>query len=81
VVSVLGDTPYLSTLVPGAAELRLSECGASPAGSRTVTLPMVFRGLVGAEATASFYKTIMRFGIERLKIPDEFQVLWSPEEG
>ena len=33
------------------------------------------------KANASFYETIMRFGIERLKVPDEFEVLWSPEGG
>jgi len=30
-------------------------------------------------ATTSFYKTIMRFGIERLKLPDDFEVNWSPD--
>jgi putative transposase len=32
-------------------------------------------------ANASFYKTIMRFGIERLKVPDDFEVEWLPEGG
>src|SRR6516225_253180 len=31
------------------------------------------------KANASFYRTVMRFGIERLKVPDEFEVVWSPE--
>jgi len=30
-------------------------------------------------ATPSFYKTIMQFGIERLKLPDDFEVEWSPK--
>ena len=33
------------------------------------------------KANASFYRTVMRFGIERLKVPDEFEVVWSPEGG
>lgn len=32
-------------------------------------------------ATTSFYKTIMGYGIERLKVPDDFGVEWSPEGG
>jgi hypothetical protein len=28
-------------------------------------------------ANASFYKSVMRFGIERLKVADEFEVVWS----
>ena len=30
-------------------------------------------------ATTAFYKTVMRFGIERLKVPDDFEVEWAPE--
>ncbi len=30
-------------------------------------------------ATTSFYKTIMQFGIDRLKIPDEYEVEWSSD--
>jgi putative transposase len=30
-------------------------------------------------ATPSFYKTIMKFGIERLKLPDDFEVEWSAD--
>ena len=48
-VPVLGDTSHLSTLVPCAAELRPPQRGASPAGSRTIALPLVLGGLVGAE--------------------------------
>ena len=33
------------------------------------------------KANASFYRTVMRFGIERLKVPDDFEVVWSPERG
>ena len=32
-------------------------------------------------AATSFYQWIMRFGIERLKVPDDFAVEWSPEGG
>ncbi len=32
-------------------------------------------------AATSFYKTIMGYGIERLKVPDDFGVEWSPEGG
>jgi len=30
-------------------------------------------------APTSFYKTIMTYGIERLKVPDDFEVDWSPD--
>ena len=30
-------------------------------------------------AATSFYTTIMKFGIERLKLPDDFKVEWSPD--
>ena len=30
-------------------------------------------------ATTSFYKTVMNFGIDRLKLPDDFVVEWSPD--
>ena len=36
---------------------------------------------VEGKAKASFYRTVMRFGIERLKVPDEFEVVWLPEGG
>jgi hypothetical protein len=36
---------------------------------------------VERKANASFYRTVMRFGIERLKVPDEFEVVWLPEGG
>ncbi len=32
-------------------------------------------------ATTSFYKTILGYRIERLKVPDDFGVEWSPEGG
>jgi putative transposase len=79
-VSVLGDTPHLSTLVRCAAELRAPQRRASLAGSRIV-YPWSSAGWFERRATASFYKTIMRFGIERLKVPDEFEVVWLPEGG
>ena len=41
-----------------------------------------FRAMrVERKANASFYRTVMRFGIERLKVPDDFEVVWSPERG
>jgi hypothetical protein len=30
-------------------------------------------------AATSFYTTIMKFGIERLKLPDDFEVVGSPD--
>jgi putative transposase len=41
--------------------------------------PWCSAGWFQRRATTSFYKTIMRFGIERLKIPDDFTVEWSPD--
>jgi len=41
--------------------------------------PWCSAGWFQRRATTSFYKTIMRFGIERLKVPDDFEVEWSPE--
>jgi len=43
--------------------------------------PWCSAGWFQRRAAASFYKTIMRFGIERLNIPDEFEVEWSPDGG
>jgi putative transposase len=43
--------------------------------------PWCSAGWFQRRATASFYKTIMRFGIERLRVPDDFVVGWSPAEG
>jgi len=41
--------------------------------------PWCSAGWFERRATTSFYKTIMRFGIERLKVPDDFEVEWSPD--
>jgi putative transposase len=41
--------------------------------------PWCSAGWFQRRATTYFYKTIMRFGIERLKIPDDFEVEWLPE--
>ena len=30
-------------------------------------------------APRSFYKTIMTYGIERIKVPDDFEVEWLPD--
>jgi putative transposase len=38
--------------------------------------PWCSAGWFQRRATTSFYKTIMEFGIERLKIPDSFEVEW-----
>lgn len=43
--------------------------------------PWCSAGWFQRRATTSFYKTIMNFGIERLKVPDDFQVEWLPGEG
>jgi len=41
--------------------------------------PWCSAGWFERKASTSFYKSIMRFGIERLKVPDEFEVVCSPE--
>jgi putative transposase len=41
--------------------------------------PWCSAGWFQREASTSFYKTIMRFGIESLQIPDDFEVDWSSE--
>jgi len=41
--------------------------------------PWCSAGWFERRATASFYRTVMRFGIERLKVPDDFEVEWAPE--
>ena len=41
--------------------------------------PWCSAGWFERRATASFYKTIMRFRTERLKVPDDFEVVWLPE--
>ena len=41
--------------------------------------PWCSAGWFQRRATTSFYKTIMNFGIERLNVPDDFEVEWSPE--
>jgi putative transposase len=42
--------------------------------------PWCSAGWFQREATTSFYKTIMNFGIESLKVPDEFEVEWAPDQ-
>jgi putative transposase len=42
--------------------------------------PWCSAGWFQHRATASFYKTVMRFGIERLRVPDDFAVEWSADE-
>ena len=41
--------------------------------------PWCSAGWFQRRATTSFYKTIMSFGIDRLKVPDEYEVKWSAE--
>jgi hypothetical protein len=41
--------------------------------------PWCSAGWFPGRATTSFYTTIMEFGIERLKLPDDFEVEWSPD--
>ncbi len=40
--------------------------------------PWCSAGWFERRATSAFYKTIMRFGIERLKVPDDFEFGGSP---
>jgi len=42
--------------------------------------PWCSAGWFQRQSFTAFYKTIMTFGIERLKVPDEFPVDWSPDE-
>ena len=41
--------------------------------------PWCSAGWFQLRATTAFYKTIMKFGIERLKLRDEFEIEWSPD--
>jgi len=41
--------------------------------------PWCSAGWFQQRATAAFYKTVMKFGIERLSVPDDFEVHWAPE--
>jgi putative transposase len=43
--------------------------------------PWCSAGWLERRANASFYKTIMRFGIGRVKVPDDFEVVWLREGG
>ena len=43
--------------------------------------PWCSAGWFERRAATSFYRMIMRFGVERIKVPDDFQVEWSPEGG
>ncbi len=42
--------------------------------------PWCSAGWFQRRAMTGFCRTIMRFGIERLKVPDEFEVEWAPDE-
>jgi len=41
--------------------------------------PWCSAGWLQRSATTAFYKTLMRFGLERLKIPDDYEVAWSAD--
>jgi putative transposase len=41
--------------------------------------PWCSAGRFHRRASAAFYKTIMNFGIERLRLPDDFAVEWSAD--
>jgi putative transposase len=41
--------------------------------------PWCSAGWFQRRTTTSFYETIMKFGIERLKLADNFDVEWSTE--
>ena len=43
--------------------------------------PWCSAGWFQRRAPTSFYKTIMTYGIERLRVPDDFAVEWSPDTG
>jgi putative transposase len=43
--------------------------------------PWCSTGWFERRANASFYKTIMGFQIERVKVPDEFELVWLTEGG
>jgi putative transposase len=43
--------------------------------------PWCSAGWFQRRATTAFYRTIMRFGIERLKLPDDFEVEWTADGG
>ncbi len=62
---------------------RLSYVHRNAVHHRLVKEPSVYpwcsAGWFQRYASASFYKTIMKFGIERLKLPDEFEAEWSTE--
>jgi putative transposase len=40
--------------------------------------PWCSAGWFQRRASAAFYKSIMRFGTGRVKVPDDFEVLWLP---
>jgi putative transposase len=64
---------------------RLSYVHRSAVHHRPVREPSLYpwcsAGWFERRANASFSKTIMRFGIERLKVPDDFEVEWLPKGG
>jgi len=41
--------------------------------------PWCSAGWFQRKAGTSFYKVIMNFGIERLRVPDDYEVNWSPD--
>jgi hypothetical protein len=41
--------------------------------------PWCSAGWFQRRAATSFYTTIVKFEIERLKMPDDFEVEWSPD--
>ena len=41
--------------------------------------PWCSAGWLQRRASAAFYKTLMTFGIDRLKLPDDFEVEWQPQ--
>jgi len=42
-------------------------------------IQLVKRNLQKFHSFTAFYQTIMRFGIDRLTLPDDFAVDWSPQ--
>ena len=43
--------------------------------------PWCSAGWFERRATSAFYKTIMKFGTEHLKVPDDFELEWASDPG
>ena len=61
--------------------IREADCLFEFSRSLVSLYPWCSAGWFQRRAATSFYKTIMRYGIERVKAPDDFAVEWSSEGG